>query len=193
MIKFKDYLTKCLEDPEIRKYWEEGLKELGIVEGDLSLSSEINDNFLSEHQIWEVLDSLTEDDLSDIIKNKGIKGTPTTTEIEFYTHNGKCPVEEFLNSISNKKLKTKTLLNIAQLALQGKNARPPLSVYVDDGIYELRTKQGSDIDRVFYFFVVGYFIIMTNGYIMKSKKIDMAEFEKAKKYMKDYMKQTGRN
>ena len=34
---------------------------------------------------------------------------------------------------------------------------------------------------------------MTNGYIKKSQKIDMAEFEKAKKYMKDYMKQTGRN
>lgn len=58
--------------------------------------------------------------------------------------------------------------------------------YIDDGIYELRTKQGFDIDRIFYFFVVGDQIVLTNGYVKKSQNIDIGEFRKAKKYRNIY-------
>ena len=63
----------------------------------------------------------------------------------------------------------------------------PLSRHVEDGIFELRTKQGNNIDRIFYFFVFGNKIIMTNGYIKKQEKIDNTELKRAKKYMNDYL------
>ena len=125
----------------------------------------------------------------DLISNKGIKYTDKSgTDIEFYEFSGKCPVEEFLNDISNKKLKVKTVENIVNLSKLGNNARPPLSKYVDDGIYELRTKFGKDLTRVFYFFVFGNKIILTNGYIKDQKKMDTTEFDRAKKYMNEYIR-----
>lgn len=96
-----------------------------------------------------------------------------TTEVIFYEDGSDCPVEEFLTSISNKKLKSKTLRNIAELSLRGSNAKPPLSSYVEEGIFELRTKQSSNIDRIFYFFIFGNRIILTNGYIKKSQKLEV--------------------
>ncbi|MGN1382501.1 MAG: type II toxin-antitoxin system RelE/ParE family toxin [Eubacterium sp.] len=41
--------------------------------------------------------------------------------------------------------------------LEGKGTalRKPYSEYLDDGIFELRCKQGSNITRVLYFFYIG--------------------------------------
>lgn len=75
-----------------------------------------------------------------------------------------------------------------ELSIRVSSAKPLLSVYVDDGIFELRTKQASNIDRIFYFFVIGNKIVMTNGYIKKSQKLDEQEFERAKRHRDDYMK-----
>ena len=56
---------------------------------------------------------------------------------------------------------------------------------IKDGIFELRTKQGSDITRVLYFFIVGKKAVLTNGFIKKSQKTPKAEKELAKKYKAD--------
>lgn len=175
----KDYIEKCLKDENFRTSWEEQSEEF----------DEISQNDRKMLTVSEALELLETDSLSSIIKNKGIKATisiPTT--IEFYEKDNKCPVETFLDSIKDEKLKTKTLLNIVNLATLGNNARPPLSKYVDDGIFELRTKQSSNIDRIFYFFVFGDRIILTNGYIKKDKKLDKEEFERAKKYRNEYLR-----
>lgn len=97
-----------------------------------------------------------------------------------------CPVEEFLNSIEDKKLKVKTIRNIAILNEKGDTLTKPLIDYVDDGIWELRTQQSNNITRIFYFFIFGGKIVMTNGYIKKSQKMDANEFKKAKKYRDIY-------
>ena len=55
-----------------------------------------------------------------------------------------------------------------------------------DGIFEIRAKQGSDISRVLYFFVVGKKIILTNGFVKKSQKTPAGEIARAKKYRADY-------
>ena len=36
---------------------------------------------------------------------------------------------------------------------------------MEDGIFELRIKSGSDISRILYFFFVGDKAILTNGFI----------------------------
>lgn len=168
-MKFIDYLNNCLQNDEFRKYWEEDNPAFEDV---------IN---VKEMSMFEALTFLNEHDTDDIIKNKGIHPADLTrTEIIFFEINNDCPVENFLNSISNQKLKEKTLNNIAKLSEEGYRAHPSLSKYVDDGIFELRTKYGSDIDRIFYFFIFGNKIILTNSYIKKSQKMDKEEFNKAK-------------
>ena len=64
MVKFIDYLNKCLQNDEFRKYWK--AENLTIDENEENI---IVDNF----SIWKALNSLTEDELDDIIKNRGIK------------------------------------------------------------------------------------------------------------------------
>lgn len=186
-MKFIDYLNNCLKDKEFRQYWEEestDLEELPESNESLDTCPTLN--------IEEAISLLTEEDLEGIVSNRGIH--PDTdnkirTEVLFMALDGDCPVENFLNDITDKKLRAKTIKNIYQLAMEGETARMPLSRYIDDGIYELRSVQSSNITRIFYFFVVGNKIIMTNGYVKKSQELNKKEFEKAKKLMKVYMRQ----
>ena len=55
----------------------------------------------------------------------------------------------------------------------------------------MRAKVGTDITRVLYFFYVGRKIILTNGFIKKTKKTPAAEIEKAKRYRSDYLERNG--
>lgn len=71
--------------------------------------------------------------------------------------------------------------------------REPYSKNLDDGIFEIRGKVGSDISRVLYFFYYNGKIIMTNGFVKKTQKIPKAEIEKAKKYRKDYLERCENN
>ena len=64
--------------------------------------------------------------------------------------------------------------------------RSPYSEPISEGIFELRTKQGTDITRVLYFFFVDDLAILTNGFTKKTKKTTKNEVELAKKYKKDY-------
>ena len=157
------------------------------------------EEFEKEFKVWEdkyfdLLDELEEqnDTLNeaaekqkelDLIKNKGVKN-----ELEFIEVNKDCPMIDFLDDIEDEKLKSKTIRNIYLLADLKNNARPPLSEYIGEGIFELRTKFSSNITRAFYFFIWGNKIIMTNGYIKKSQKLDNTEFNKAKKLMDNYLK-----
>lgn len=107
-------------------------------------------------------------------------------EIIFYDkEDGKVPVEEFLNSLSPKLL-AKTLKNIDLLEKFGNNLREPFSKKLVDGIFELRTKQSSDITRILYFFVIDKKIVLTNGFVKKSNKTPKSEIELAIKYKKDF-------
>lgn len=107
-------------------------------------------------------------------------------EIVFYdTEDGLCPVQKFLDTLEPKLL-AKTLRTIDLLETNGPLLRKPYSESIDDGIFELRTKQGSDITRVLYFFVVGKKAVLTNGFVKKTQKTPTAEKELARKYKADY-------
>ena len=68
------------------------------------------------------------------------------------------------------KFLAKTLRTIDLLETNGPLLREPYSKPLENGIFELRTKHGSDINRVFYFFIIGQKIILTNGIIKKTAK-----------------------
>ena len=89
-------------------------------------------------------------------------------EIEFYDKaDGSEPAKEFILSLDKK--------------------MQPYSKALDDGIFEIRTKFGSDITRVLYFFVVGKKVILTNGFIKKTQKTPASEITLAKQYRADYL------
>ncbi|MCQ2412623.1 MAG: type II toxin-antitoxin system RelE/ParE family toxin [Sphaerochaetaceae bacterium] len=107
-------------------------------------------------------------------------------EIEFYdTEDGKCPVRDFIQSLEPKMF-AKTLRTIDLLEKNGTSLRAPYSTPIGDGIFELRTKQGSDITRVMYFFFIGNKAILTNGFVKKTQKTPTSEIDLAKKYKADY-------
>lgn len=62
----------------------------------------------------------------------------------------------------------------------------PFSRHLDDGIFELRTVQGSNITRVLYFFVAGGEIVLTHGFVKKTQKTPAREIERAKRMREDW-------
>ena len=111
--------------------------------------------------------------------------------VEFYEkEDGEKPVELFLDSLDIK-MRSKLLMILKVLQEKGNQLREPYSKHLDDGIFEIRGKVGSDISRVLYFFYYGGKIIITNGFIKKTQKTPHEEIEKAKCYRKDYIERFG--
>ncbi|MFR2234850.1 MAG: type II toxin-antitoxin system RelE/ParE family toxin [Lachnospiraceae bacterium] len=89
---------------------------------------------------------------------------------EFYaTDDGSKPAKDFILS-QDTKMKAKLLGLVDILEQYGNQLREPYSKPLDDGIFELRAKIGSDISRVMYF----------------------SEIALAKKYRKDFLERNGR-
>ena len=106
--------------------------------------------------------------------------------------NGEVPVEEFLDSIDSKmRAKIYGLMEILQE--KGNMLREPYSKHLDDGIYELRCKFGSNITRVLYFFYYDGKIVMTNGFVKKTQKTPKKEIKLAKERRKDFIERMMRN
>ena len=108
-------------------------------------------------------------------------------EVEFYeTKNGIQPAREFILSQEKKQI-AKTLDMIQLLQDNGYRLCEPYSKALENGIFELRIKQGNNISRIMYFFYVDQHIILTNGFIKKTQKTPRSEIEKAKNYRADYL------
>lgn len=108
-------------------------------------------------------------------------------EIIFYDKaDGTEPAKDFILGL-DLKMRTKMLRIIDMLRINGNNLREPESKPIGDGIMELRAKVGGNISRVLYFFVVGHKVILTNGFIKKTKKTPITEIERAKQYRAEYL------
>ena len=84
-------------------------------------------------------------------------------------------------------MQAKIFKNLKLLEIRGNELREPFSKHIEDGIFEIRNKVGNDITGIFYFFVIGQKIILTNGFIKKTQKTPKAEIALAKKYRNDYL------
>ena len=109
-------------------------------------------------------------------------------EVDFFKlDNGECPVKEYLDG-TDKKMRAKMLWTIGLLETNGNMLGMPYSEFLQDGIFELRAKQGSDISRVLYFFCIGKKIILTHGFDKKTNKVPQSEIDTAKKYRDIYLR-----
>ena len=108
-------------------------------------------------------------------------------EVEFYEkENGEQPAKDFILSLDSK-MRAKVVSTISVLQDNGYELREPYSKYLSEGIFELRSKFGTDITRVLYFFYIDKHIILTNGFVKKTQKTPKTEIERAKKYRADYL------
>ena len=113
--------------------------------------------------------------------------------VEYYEKaDGSRPAEEFILSQDNK-MQAKIFAALELLELKGPALREPFSKPLGDGIFEVRAKQGSDISRVLYFFVVGKRVILTNGFIKKTQKTPQEEIQIAKKRRIDFIERMAEN
>ena len=61
-----------------------------------------------------------------------------------------------------------------------------------DGLFEIRTKVGSDIFRIFCFFDEGNLVILLNGFQKKADKTPKNEIEKAERLKQKYYEDKSR-
>ena len=107
--------------------------------------------------------------------------------VEVYEkENGEIPVINFIDSLEPK-MGAKVLSLIEILEEKGNQLRLPYSECLEDGIFELRCKFGSDITRTLYFFYEGANIILTNGFVKKTQKTPAQEIKLAKLRRDDYL------
>jgi phage-related protein len=108
----------------------------------------------------------------------------------FEKGNGSRPAEEYLRSI-DKKLRAKAVRIFMMVEENGPELREPYSKHLDDGIFEIRAKVGSNLARVLYFFIVGKRVIITHGFTKKTQKTPPEEVNRAKQYRKEFMDKEG--
>ncbi|MBN2356204.1 type II toxin-antitoxin system RelE/ParE family toxin [candidate division KSB1 bacterium] len=109
-------------------------------------------------------------------------------EILFYrTSNGRCPVEEFLDELSEKQTRKVTwVLRIIREIDKVPSEYFKRLVNTDD-IWEVRVHQDKLSIRILGFFHKNKFIVLTNGFIKKSQKTPILEIKLAEERKKDYM------
>ena len=108
-------------------------------------------------------------------------------DIDFYDlADGTKPAQKFIEGLPPKML-AKVLRSVHMLRLNGSELREPYSKYLEDGIFEVRAKVGTDISRVLYFFMVGRKAILTHGFVKKTQKTPSPEIERARKCRAEYL------
>ena len=105
--------------------------------------------------------------------------------IFYETADGKIPAKEFLLSLDYD-MRAKMIRTLELLQKNGPVLREPHSKELEDGIFELRAKFGSNISRLLYFYDEGRLVLLTNGFVKKTQKTPKQEINLAKTYRADY-------
>ena len=108
--------------------------------------------------------------------------------IIFYrTETGKCPVEEFLESLKPKEAqKVSWVLRLIQ-ELDKIPSQYFKKLTGTEEIWECRVRTHSKTYRVFSFFLDGNTLVLTHGYSKKSQKTDKKQIKRAQDYRRDYL------
>ena len=107
-------------------------------------------------------------------------------DIEFYRdESGSSPVEDYIKSLPDK-LRAKTYRSIMLLKEEGYDARRPLSSYLRNGIFELRSQIGTNLTRILYFYTRDKTIVFTNGFTKKTEVVPESEIALAERRKERY-------
>jgi phage-related protein len=102
---------------------------------------------------------------------------------------GKCPVEEFFDSLTNKQFeKISFVLDlIEQIDIVPRKYFKKLKG--TDDIWEVRIQHGNNIFRILGFFDGKYLVVLNHAFTKKSQKIPKKEIAVAEKRKHNYFKQ----
>jgi phage-related protein len=108
-------------------------------------------------------------------------------EINFYkTDLGKCPIEEFLNSLTGKQAqKVVWVLKLIE-ELKTPPAQYLKKLVNTDDIWEVRVQLGNNIFRLLGFFENEQSLILNHAFVKKTQKTPSQEIEIAESRKKDY-------
>jgi len=109
------------------------------------------------------------------------------TIIFYKTVDGKCPVQEFLDSLSGK-----VAQKIAWVLRLLEDLEIVPSFYFKklvgtEEIWECRIQFGSNAYRIFCFFIDNT-IVLTHGFLKKTQKTPIHEIERAVAYRRDFLR-----
>jgi len=112
---------------------------------------------------------------------------PATHVIFFKDSDGRAPVLEWLNELreANAKAWVKCRARIVLLSQVGHELRRPAADYLQNGIYELRAKQGHVQYRILYFFHGRNVAILAHS-LTKEDAIPPVEIERALKRKREF-------
>ncbi len=99
--------------------------------------------------------------------------------------NGESPVEEFLDTLSDKAAQ-KVIAFFKLIEDSELVSSRFFKKLTGTNIWECRIMWQSDIYRILGFFDKGDLIVLTNGFQKKTQKTPASEIQRAEKYMEDY-------
>ncbi len=107
--------------------------------------------------------------------------------IFYRTADGKCPVQEFLDSLPGKAAQKVTwvLKLIEDLEIVPSTYFKKL--VSTEEIWECRIQLGSNAYRMFCFFDGHSVVVLTHGMVKKTQKTPQREIERAETYRRDYL------
>jgi len=109
------------------------------------------------------------------------------TIIFYRTADGKCPVQEFLDSLPGKTAQKVTwVLNLIE-DLEVVPSTYFKKLVGTETIWECRIQLGSNAYRIFCFFDGNSVVVLTHGLIKKTQKTPQREIERAEAYRRDYL------
>lgn len=100
-------------------------------------------------------------------------------------------MDEFMDSLSAKH-EAKVIRSLQLLKEFGPMMGMPNVRYLEEDIYELRTKFSTNIFRTFFFHLEGNQLVLLHGFTKKQQKTPRKEIEKAKRYRADFLEQNRR-
>jgi phage-related protein len=110
------------------------------------------------------------------------------TVIFYRTADGKCPVQDFLDSLPGKV--SKKIVGVLKL-VEDLDAVPSLyfkKLIGTEDIWECRIQFGSNAYRLLCFFLNRSVVVLSHGFVKKSQKIPVHEIERAEAYRRDFLK-----
>lgn len=109
------------------------------------------------------------------------------TVVFYRTENGKCPIQDFLDSQPGKVAQKITWVLSLLEDLDHLPAVYFRKLVNSQDIWECRAQVGSNAYRVFCFFDGKAVVVLTHGLIKKTQKTPAQEIERAEKYRRDYL------
>lgn len=115
-------------------------------------------------------------------------------KIIFYkTKDNKCPVEEFLDSLSDKQAQ-----KVAWVLRTVRDFNPIPKQYFKklintEGLWEVRISSGNETFRLLGFFENNNFIVLTNGFKKKTQKTPRKEIKLAERRKYEFLSRRAKN